>query len=86
MKRFIKFLILSLTFSALFISCEKKPLTLDKETSMKTLLNASDKEIEDLILKEVKEKANMSADDVNVEYILRDKESQTIAVKIKNNK
>ena len=86
MKRFIKFLILSLTFSALFISCEKKPLTLDKETSMKTLLNASDKEIENLILKEVKEKANMSADDVNVEYILRDKESQTIAVKIKNNK
>ncbi len=86
MKRFVKFLILSLTFSALFISCEKKPLTLDKETSMKTLLNESDKEIEDLILKEVKEKANMSADDVNVEYILRDKESQTIAVKIKNNK
>lgn len=67
-------------------ACEKKPLTLDENTSMKTLLKASDEEITELVLKEAAEKANMSADDVTVEYILRDDNGKALAVKLKSNK
>ena len=55
MNRLLKFFTLILVSAILFLSCTKKPLTLDKETSMKTLLKASDSEITELIKKEAKE-------------------------------
>jgi len=58
-------------------------LTLDENTSMKTLLTASDKEITELVMREIEEKMDMSAEDVSVEYILRDNDSQAMAVKVK---
>lgn len=64
---------------------QKKPLTLDNNTSMKTLLKANDEEIKDLIIKEAKEKANISEENIDVEYILRDEKAQVIATKIKVN-
>lgn len=84
MKKFLILLIICLSV-IVYISCEKKPLTLDDETPMKALLKANDKEITDLVLKEVNEKAGVSEEDVSVEYILRDEKSQAIAVKIKIN-
>ncbi|GMO22167.1 MAG: hypothetical protein Ta2B_01050 [Termitinemataceae bacterium] len=33
-------------------------------------------------MKEVSEKMNISAEDVTIEYILRDKDSQALAVKV----
>ncbi len=77
---------LILTVPFIFISCEKKPLTLDKETPMKRLLKASDEEITELVVREAKEKVNLSDEDINIEYILRDEKSQAIAVKIKTEK
>ena len=74
---------ISFILSVFFFSCEKKPLTLDDETSMKTLLKASDKEITELVIKEAKEKGNVSEEKLEVEYILRDEKSQAIAVKLK---
>ena len=66
----------------LMVGCSKQPLTLDENTSMKTLLRASDEEITELVMREVAEKADLSAEDVSVEYILRDKDSQALAVKV----
>ncbi len=86
MKKFLMPLTIALATITLFASCAKKPLTLDENTSMKTLIKASDKEITDLIFKEVAEKANMSQEDVSVEYILRDDDGKAIAVKLKSNK
>ena len=83
MNKFLKLLTISLVFSPLFFSCEKKPLTLDKETSMKTLLKASDEDLTELIVKEAKEKGDIPEENLDVEYILRDEKSQTIAVKLK---
>lgn len=83
MRKILKFLVIMLALSFTAVSCTKKPLTLDEKTSMKTLLNASDKDIKDLVIKEVTEKANVAAEDVTIEYILRDKESEAIAVKTK---
>lgn len=82
------YIILTIAFiaSAGLISCAKKPLTLDEQTSMKTLLKANDKEITDLVLKEISEETELNAEDVNVDYILRDEENKAIAVKIKINK
>ena len=57
-------------------------LTLDENTSMRDLLIASDKEITELIIREIEEKMNMSSEDVSVEYILRDNDSQAMAVKV----
>ncbi|WP_407427793.1 hypothetical protein [Treponema sp.] len=57
-----------------------------KLTSMKTLLKASDEEITELVVKEATNEANLSAEDIDIEYILRDAKSQAIAVKIKANK
>ena len=82
MKKF-KLLTLASVLSVLFFSCAKKPLTLDDETSMKTLLKASDKDITELVLKEAAEKGNIPEEKLNVEYILRDEKSQAIAVKLK---
>ena len=83
MKKLLKLLSISFILSVFFFSCEKKPLTLDDETSMKTLLKASDKEITELVIKEAKEKGNVSEEKLEVEYILRDEKSQAIAVKLK---
>lgn len=85
MNKLFIFLTMFFLASMFFVSCAKKPLTLDDETSMKTLLNASDKEITDLVIKEASEKQNLSSEDISVEYILRDKKNQAIVVKIKNN-
>ena len=82
MKRFLKFMVLTCFVSIIFISCEKKPLTLDENTSMKTLLKASDKEITELVINEAKKMANISSEDLTVDYILRDTENQAIAVKV----
>jgi len=83
--KILKFLTLSFVISVLFFSCAKKPLTLDDETSMKTLLKASDKDITELVLKEATEKGNIPEENLNVEYILRDEKSQAIAIKLKIN-
>ena len=52
---------------------------------MKTLLKASDSEITELIKKEAKEKCNISEENLEVEYILRDEKTKTIAGKLKIN-
>lgn len=86
MKKISVITALILTVSFIFISCEKKPLTLDKETPMKRLLKASDEEITELVVREAKEKVNLADEDISIEYILRDEKSQAIAVKIKTEK
>ena len=85
MKMTLKFIIITLALSALIVSCAKKPLTLDENTPMKALLKASDKEITDLVIKEAVEKGNLNAEDISVEYILRDEKNQAIVVKSKIN-
>ncbi len=85
MNRFFKFLTICFAVSTLAVSCAKKPLTLDNNTSMKTLLKANDEEIKNLIIKEAKDKANISEENIDVEYILRDEKTQVIATKIKIN-
>lgn len=85
MNRFYILFIIGLSLSVLFVSCTKIPLTLDENTSMKTLLNASDEEISDLVIMEASEKANLDSEDLSIEYIFRDKESQAIVVKMKIN-
>lgn len=85
MDKFFKLLAISFVSVILFVSCEKKPLTLDDETSMKTLLKASDSEVTELIMKEAAEKGNIPEEDLEVEYILRDEKSQAMAVKLKVN-
>ena len=64
-----------------FLSCTKKPLTLDKETSMKTLLKATDSEITEIIKKEAKEKCSILEESLEIEYILHDEKTKTIAGK-----
>lgn len=83
MNRFFKFFAICFAVSTLAVSCTKKPLTLDNNTSMKTLLKANDEEIKELIVKEATEKANIPEENINVEYILRDEKAQVIATKIK---
>ena len=63
MNKFVKILMVSFILGTVFSSCLKKPLTLDKDTSMKTLLKASDAEITELIKKEAVEKGNISEED-----------------------
>lgn len=86
MSKFFKFIAISFAASAIFISCAKKPLTLDDKTPMKALLKASDEEITELVVKEAREKGEFSDEEINIEYILRDEKNQAIAVKIKTNK
>lgn len=86
MNRFFKILTIAFVLSPLFFSCSKKPLTLDKETSMKTLLKASDDEITELVIKEATEKGNLPEESIDVAYILRDEKNEAIAVKLKINK
>lgn len=85
MDKFFKLLAISFVSVILFVSCEKKPLTLDDETSMKTLLKASDSEVTELIMKEAAEKGNIPEEDLEEEYILRDEKNQAMAVKLKVN-
>ena len=85
MNKLLKILTISFVSVIFFVSCTKKPLTLDDETSMKTLLKASDSEITELIMKEASEKGNVPEESLEVEYILRDEKSQTMAVKLKVN-
>lgn len=85
MNRFFVILTIAFVLSPLFFSCSKKPLTLDKETSMKTLLKASDDEITELVIKEATTKGGLSKENIDIEYILRDEKSQAIVVKLKNN-
>ena len=56
MNKILKLLPIFFILVTLFVSCSKKPLTLDNETSMKTLLKASDAEITELIKKEANER------------------------------
>lgn len=83
MKRILSVMAAGIVMSVLATSCAKKALTLGEETSMKTLLKASDKEITELAIKEAKEKANLSEENIDVEYILRDEKNQTLVVKMK---
>lgn len=83
MNGFFKFFTICFAVSTLAVSCAKKLLTLDNNTSMKTLLKANDEEIKELIVKEATEKANIPEENINVEYILRDEKAQVIATKIK---
>ncbi len=86
MKRFYNFLIVFGVVSIFVISCAKKPLTLDNETSMKTLLKASDDEIAELVMEKASKIPNVSTEEIEIEYILRDKENQAIVVKSKISK
>ena len=79
----LKIIVITFVLSVALFGCTKKPITLDKETSMKTLLKASDAELTELVIKEAKEKGNISEENLDVEYILRDEKSQAIAVKLK---
>lgn len=81
-----KWLIIGLATIAIIVSCTKKPLTLDDQTSMKTLLKASDEEITELVKKEVEKNTEFSGEDIKVDYILRDKEGQAIVVKVSTTK
>lgn len=83
MKKFFVVLSVTLYISSLIASCAKKTLSLNEETSMKTLLNAKDSEITELVMNEAYEKANIPAERIEIEYILRDKENQAIIVKSK---
>jgi len=76
------FLWIVMGVTLLVVGCSKQPLTLDENTSMKTLLKANDKDITELVMREIEEKMDMSSEDVSVEYILRDNDSQTMAVKV----
>ena len=71
-----------LTAIFLLVGCTKKPLTLDESTPMKVLLKASDEQIAELVINEAASEMGISADDISIEYILRDKDSQTMAVKL----
>jgi uncharacterized lipoprotein YajG len=67
---------------ALMAGCSKQPLTLDESTPMKALLRASDEQITELVINEAVTKMDISAESISVEYILRDKDSQVMAVKL----
>ena len=81
MNKLFKLLIITI-ITILFLSCTTKVLTLDETTSMRTILNAKDSEITELIIKEAKEKGDISEEDIKVEYIIKDKKNEAIAVKL----
>ncbi|MCL2763539.1 MAG: hypothetical protein FWD36_10145 [Treponema sp.] len=66
----------------LMVGCSKRPLTLDESTSMKDLLKASDEQITELAINEAVTEMGISAENISVEYILRDNDSQAMAVKL----
>lgn len=75
--------IFGILISAILLAgCSKKPLTLDEDTSMKTLLRASDEQITELAINEAVKEMDISPEDISIEYILRDSDSQAIAVKL----
>ena len=66
MKKLIKFLSITFFIFCLFLSCSKKPLTLDENTSMKTLLNATDSEITELALQEAEKTGMVEREQVEI--------------------
>jgi hypothetical protein len=66
----------------LMAGCSKQPLTLDESTPMRALLRASDEQITELVINEAVTKMEISAESISVEYILRDKDSQVMVVKL----
>jgi uncharacterized lipoprotein YajG len=66
----------------LISGCSKQPLTLDESTSMKTLLKASDEQITKLVIDEATTRMDISAESISIEYILRDRGSQAMVVKL----
>jgi len=66
----------------LMVGCSKKPLTLDENTPMKALLKASDEQITELVINEAVTEMGISAENISVEYILRDNNNQAMAVKL----
>ena len=66
----------------LMAGCTKKPLTLDENTTMKTLLKASDEQITELVINEAVKEMDIPPENISVEYILRDNNSQAMAVKL----
>ena len=66
----------------LMIGCSKKPLTLDESTPMEALLRASDEQITELVVNEVAAEMGISAESISVDYILRDNDSQAMAVRL----
>ena len=66
----------------LIAACSKQPLTIDENTPMKTLLKASDEQITELVINEAVKEIEIPAENITVEYILRDNKSQAIAIKL----
>jgi hypothetical protein len=66
----------------IIVGYSKKPLTLDERTPIKTLLEASDEQIIELVINEAVTEMGISAESILVEYILRDNDSQAMAVKL----
>jgi len=60
-----------------------QPLTLDESTPIKTLLEASDEQITELVINEAISEMGISPESISVEYILRDNDNQAMAVKLK---
>ena len=76
-------LILGILFCIVFmVGCSRQPLTLDESTSMKTLLRASDEQITELAINEAMTEMGIPAENISVEYVLRDNKSQAMAVKL----
>ena len=66
----------------IIVAPNKKPITLDESTPMKTLLEASDEQITELVINEAVTEMGISTENISVEYILRDNDSQAMAVKL----
>jgi len=77
--RIILGFLISITLMA---GCSKKPLTLDESTPMKALLRASDEQITELVINEAVTEIGIPAESISVDYILRDNDSQAIAVRL----
>lgn len=66
-------------------SFSKQPLALDESTPMEVLLEASDKQITELVINEAVKEMNIPPEDISVEYILRDNNSQAMVIKLNIN-
>jgi len=66
----------------LMVGCSKKPLTVDENSPMNVLLKASDEQITELVINKAVTEMDISPENISVEYILRDKDSQAMAVKL----
>jgi hypothetical protein len=66
----------------LMAACSKQPLTIDESTPMKALLKASDEQIAELVINEAVKEMDIPPENISVEYILRDNNSQAMAIKL----